>query len=73
MQFLQRLSVCFGKEEVDEDDLKTQPDDVHNQILPVSIFETNRIYKRAWVVSRSFGLEKGWRDIPNMTDMRPKS
>lgn len=50
VQFLKCLSECLGEEEVDEDDLKYQPDDVHDEIFPVDGFKADGVDEGAWEI-----------------------
>ena len=51
MQFFQCLSISFREEEVDKHNLKAKPNDVHNQILPIDIFEADRVDEGTYAVS----------------------
>lgn len=51
VQFFQRFSVRLGEENINENDLETEPHHVHDQVLPVDIFKTNGVDKGACTVS----------------------
>jgi len=53
MQFLQCLSVCLRKNEVDEDDFEAEPYDIYDQVFPVGVLKTDGVDERAWTLSIS--------------------
>jgi len=49
MQFLERLAVRLGEEDVDEYDFEAEPYHVHEEVLPVDVFEADGVNEGACV------------------------
>lgn len=57
-ELLKRLAKRLREEEVDEDNLEAEPADVHQQILPSDVFQTNGVDKAACALSANRPAER---------------